>query len=234
MKTLHIAVKDKVATYELRDGALICENAGQYEIAFSFDSEWAGRTAKTARFCYNGQAVDVPFTGATVTVPKIINAHLLEVGVYAGDLITSTPAFIPCRLSILSTDPIHADPPEDVYNRLMALIGPKYLHVIRGNIGVDSTYFSGTIRIINNSPTPYLVNTWEHQAQATLTAAEIAKCISIGGAVYNQGTLIYSGAYSVSETGSTLSLADDNGTHTVAIPWSSYENSGITDTVYEL
>lgn len=111
---------------------------------------------------------------------------------------------------------------------------PKYLHIIRGNIGADSTYFDGVIRIINNSPIPYLVNNWEHQSQATLTASEIAKCISIGGDVESMGTIIYKGAYNVTANGNTVQFLDEAGFHQMTIPWESYENSSIVDTVIQM
>ena len=106
MKTLHINVADKVATYLQRDGDIVCGNS-DYEVKFTFDAEWAGYEEKTARFIWNGQHTDVPFTGDTCPVPEIRNARLVTVGVYVEDMSTTTPATIPARLSILckATEP---------------------------------------------------------------------------------------------------------------------------------
>lgn len=100
MNTLHIDVKRKVATYTDRDLGIICGN-NDYQIQFTFDSEWDTHPEKTARFVWGGKFYDVDFTGDTCPVPIITNAHGVKVGVYAGDLATTTPALIDCRPSIL-------------------------------------------------------------------------------------------------------------------------------------
>lgn len=100
MKELYITVKDKVATYQARGGDIVCGNS-DYCIVFNFDEEWSGVASKTARFVWNGQYYDQVFTGNTCTVPIITNADSVEVGVYAGNLRTTTPAKIGCVRSIL-------------------------------------------------------------------------------------------------------------------------------------
>lgn len=99
-RTLNITVADKVATYRSRDGYIVCGNS-DYVIQFAFDSDWDAHTEKTARFVLNGQFVDVDFTGTECSVPIITNVSQVEVGVYAGDLCTTTPAIIECKKSIL-------------------------------------------------------------------------------------------------------------------------------------
>lgn len=100
MKTLHIAVVDKIATYQQRDGEIVCGN-NDYVIEFAFDSEWDGYTEKVARFIINDHYENVNFTGNTCPVPIITNTTIISVGVYAGNLSTTTPAFIKCKKSIL-------------------------------------------------------------------------------------------------------------------------------------
>lgn len=100
MKTLHVSVANKIATYQKRDGAIVCGNS-DYKLQFAFDSEWADHNEKTARFIWNGQYVDVDFTGDTCDVPIIRNAQLVKVGVYAGNLTTTTSAIIPAQRSVL-------------------------------------------------------------------------------------------------------------------------------------
>lgn len=120
-KILHVAVVDKIATFRQRDGVIVCGNKG-YRVKFTFDSEWDGLTVKTARFKYNGRVVDVPFEGDTVAVPKIRNTTSLSVGVFVGDLQTTTPALIPCKKSILCSDGLPPDPEPDVYAQIMELL----------------------------------------------------------------------------------------------------------------
>lgn len=121
MKTLHITVENKIATYHDRDGAIVCNNS-DYEIAFSFDGEWKDHPVKTARFIYNGKFEDVVFTGNNVAVPVIKNATSVIVGVYSGDLKTTTPAKIECKKSILCGDGVPPDPSPDVYDQIINLL----------------------------------------------------------------------------------------------------------------
>lgn len=100
-KTLHISVVDCVATYQKRDGDIVCGNKTKYEIQFSFDAEWDAHATKTARFIWNNEYFDVEFTGDTCAVPVITGTSECSVGVYAGDLKTTTSAEIKCRPSIL-------------------------------------------------------------------------------------------------------------------------------------
>lgn len=100
MKTLHVTIQNKIATYQKRDGDIVCGNS-DYQIEFIFDSEWDAEEKKTARFIWNGDYYDQEFTGNTCPVPVIKNASKVEVGVYAGDLETTTSAEIGCLASIL-------------------------------------------------------------------------------------------------------------------------------------
>jgi hypothetical protein len=104
---------------------IICGNSG-YKIQFVFDSAWAGLALKTARFVYvqNGAVgyKEVPFNGNTVNVPILTDIREVYVGVYAGDLRTTTPARILCERSIICVaDMEHEDPDPDVYAQIMAV-----------------------------------------------------------------------------------------------------------------
>ena len=100
MIILHVIVNNKVATYLKRDGDIVCGNS-DYQIEFTFDEMWDAYTEKTARFIWNNQYVDVDFTGNTCTVPVISNVDSVKVGVYAGDMQTTTSAIIGCKRSVL-------------------------------------------------------------------------------------------------------------------------------------
>ncbi len=119
MKILHITVTEKKAIYRERDGEIVCGNS-DYIMEFAFDSEWASYETKTARFVWNGEYVDVIFTGDTCSVPIVRNTTLLSVGVYAGNLCTTTPAQIGCQKSILCDGGLPQAPGDDVYAQLMA------------------------------------------------------------------------------------------------------------------
>lgn len=106
MKTLHVTVANRAATYSRREGDIVCGN-NDYEIKFLFDAEWDGITEKTAHFKWNGQHFDVDFTGDTCPVPIITNAHLVKVGIFVDGVRATTDATIGCIPSTLcgSTTP---------------------------------------------------------------------------------------------------------------------------------
>ena len=97
---LNVDVVNKIATFQKRGGCIVCGNS-DYQIRFTFDSEWSDFPTKTARFITNGQFTDVDFTGDYCTVPILYDTTEVEVGVYAGELKTTTSAFIGCYRSIL-------------------------------------------------------------------------------------------------------------------------------------
>ena len=102
--TLHIDVKNKVATYQKRDGCIVCGNSG-YKIEFNFDSEWGNVDAADifAIFIWNGQTQKVRVDDDhECVVPVISNATKVVVGVYSesGGMAT-TGTEIPCKKSIL-------------------------------------------------------------------------------------------------------------------------------------
>lgn len=124
MPDINITVADKIA-HAAGSPVIVCGNS-DYVLNFTLDSEWNDYGTKTARFEYAADGVlkyqDIVFSGLTVSAPIITGAAFVEIGLYAGDLHTTTPARIPCRRSILCDSPTHADPPKDVYNQLMELL----------------------------------------------------------------------------------------------------------------
>lgn len=114
-KVIEISVKDRIA-WQTNRVEYIC--AKDFVVNFDFDSEWNEVANKTARFIHNGLALDVLFSGNKCNVPVIPDATRFEVGVYAGDLVTTTPATVYCKKSILSGG-VPADPLPDVYAQLM-------------------------------------------------------------------------------------------------------------------
>lgn len=119
MKTILIPVIEKIA--HSPEEEIVCGNSDYY-IEFAFDSEWDGYDVKTARFIYSGKKTDVVFKGNTVQVPVMSNTTKVLVGVFSGDLRTSTPAVIVCRPSILCKGGMPADPTPDVYAQIMEML----------------------------------------------------------------------------------------------------------------
>ena len=121
-KILHVNVANKAATYQNRDGAIVCGNS-DYLLEFSFDEEWAAYQKKTARFEWAGKYEDVEFEGDTCQVPVIKNTTKVFVGVYVGEepedesMLSSTRCEIPCNLSVRCGAPTaHDDTGENYTN----------------------------------------------------------------------------------------------------------------------
>ena len=120
---VQITVKNKIAFVTAVEN-VVCNNS-DYAVVFSFDDEWAGRETKTARFKWNGKYTDVAFNGDTVMMPVIKDTRMVEIGVYAGDIYTTTAAVLPVLGSILSGEAEQDAPTEDVYNQIIELINSK-------------------------------------------------------------------------------------------------------------
>lgn len=127
-KTILIAVKNKIAKNITPDAVYVCGNS-DFKVNFAFDAEWDGYTTKTARFItQHNTFVDVIFQGNVCNMPVMENTHLVHVGVYAGNLSTTTPAVIPAKKSILCGSGVPADPAPDVYAQIM-----EYLRQLEQN-----------------------------------------------------------------------------------------------------
>lgn len=137
-KILHIDVVNKIATYRRRDGDIVCGNS-DYVVEFTFDSDWDDSPVKTARFITPSGNQDVVFEGTTVAVPKLYNARMVSVGVFAGDLHTTTAAVIGCLPSILCQGGVPADPAPDVYAQIMALLNKGVAAIDLSRLNPDDT-----------------------------------------------------------------------------------------------
>lgn len=118
---ININVKNKIAT-AAEDYIVVCGNS-DYIINFTFDAEWDEHNTKTARFGFtqNGvkKFIDVIFDGNVCNMPVLSNTTTVEIGVYAGDLHTTTPCLLSCKKSILCEGGTPEEPPEDIYNQII-------------------------------------------------------------------------------------------------------------------
>jgi hypothetical protein len=105
---------------------VICGNS-DYIVDFVFDSEWDLLPIKTARFKVNGEYTDVVFEGNSCSMPIIYDAKTIWVGVFAGNLSTTSPAIVYCKPSILDGTQVPAPPREDVYNQIIEILNNQTL-----------------------------------------------------------------------------------------------------------
>lgn len=118
---IEIIVRDKIAHIVDKHAFAVCGNS-DYVIEFDFDPEWDVYEAKTARFKYNDVYEDVLFKGNKCPMPIINDTVITYIGVYAGDIKTTTSAILPMRRSILCGTGFPADPSPDVYAQIMKLL----------------------------------------------------------------------------------------------------------------
>lgn len=124
MPEIDITVREKIAQAQ-GSPEIVCGNS-DYTVTFDLDAEWDAYDAKTAQFKFfeNGvpRCYEVAFTGDTAAIPAVYDTAELLIGVYAGDIRTSTPARVSCLPCISDGTVPHPDPPPDVYQQLLALL----------------------------------------------------------------------------------------------------------------
>lgn len=120
---IKITVRNKIAMLAA-PAAIVCGNS-DYSIQFDFDAEWQPFETKTARFIIGGKYTDVVFSGDTVDMPIVYNTRMVAVGVFAGDLRTTTPALIFAHRGILDGTGSPAAPDADVYNAIMQALNDR-------------------------------------------------------------------------------------------------------------
>lgn len=145
-KTINISVANKNAVNVSGDVLYICGNS-DFIINFAFDDEWNEFDTKTARFVYNSTFQDVVFKGNQCPVPIISNAYIIKVGVFAGNLRTTTPAIVSAKKSILCGKGSPAAPSEDVYHQIMELIqGNGGSSVEPAEDDIPKVFFGGALQ----------------------------------------------------------------------------------------
>lgn len=124
MPEIYVTVRNKVAERS-GSGCIVCGNS-DYTVTFDFDSEWNQYPMKTARFGYRRGGMlmydEVIFEGSTAEIPILLGIDCVEIGVYAGNLRTTTPAAFPCMRCILDGYAPHPDPAPDIYLQLLAYL----------------------------------------------------------------------------------------------------------------
>lgn len=135
-KIIKIIVRDKIA-HQKGMVEYICGNS-DFTVFFDFDDEWNQYETKTARFIHNGVHTDVVFVGNECAVPVISDTYNMKVGVFAGNLVTTTPAYVPCKKSVLCESGLPADPYPDVYAQIMDLLNALLCKVEDLTVRVDA------------------------------------------------------------------------------------------------
>lgn len=124
-KEILIKIRNKIA--ERISGEYVCGNS-DFVAVFDFDEEWSAYDVKTARIDIgDSEPYDVVFNGNQCEIPILKDIHSFYIGVYAGNLRTSTPAYVPARKSILCKGGTPATPKPDVYAQIMEMLNKSNL-----------------------------------------------------------------------------------------------------------
>ena len=217
MPDISIKVREKVTQVQ-GTPQIVCGNS-DYAVTFDFDSEWNAYDEKTMHAVWmdvrTGELkhYDVEFSESTAVLPAIYNTDRVCIGVYAGDIRTTTPACVPCARCITDAegdDPYHDDPPPDVYEQLMAYME----EIIEGGGGGTShvtyparvtmlTSFYRSAPTIKAPETSRFVpmnrwNFWQEtddnaKTTATVTASPSAPCLLVAAVMHRDETVSISG-----------------------------------------
>lgn len=131
---IEIIVREKVARLANKHDFAVCGNS-DYKIKFDFDSEWDAYEVKTARFKYNGTYTDVVFNGCECPMPIITSAFRVEVGVYAGDLRTTSCAVLPLKKSILCGSETKSKESQEIKDSINKILKEKIDSPQKAEIG---------------------------------------------------------------------------------------------------
>lgn len=116
-KVIEITIRNKVS--RIASSPIIVGKNKDYIVRFNFDEDWDKYDTKTARFSQDDEYQDIIFAGNECSMPALDGGKVVEVGVYAGDISTTTPAYLKVQKSIIDDDGVPADPQPDVYAQIM-------------------------------------------------------------------------------------------------------------------
>lgn len=122
MPTIDIIIRNKTAS-AVNPPCIVCGNS-DYNVKFNFDDEWQAHNNKIGVFAYNRcgewQSEKVLFEGDTCPVPALHGVRSVWIGVTAGDVRTSTPADVPCRMGATDFSGTTEKPSADVWGQILA------------------------------------------------------------------------------------------------------------------
>lgn len=135
MREMELTVKVRKKVAQGCGRRIVCANS-DYTVRFDLDEEWSGYAAKTMRVDYgNGTYTDVVFTGEAAALPVIRGRRMIRIGLYAGNIHTTTPAAYECEESISDAGGIPAAPEADVYAQLTELLESGKIKGEKGDTG---------------------------------------------------------------------------------------------------
>lgn len=124
MPTIDIIIRNKTAS-AVNTPHIVCGNS-DYNVKFDFDEEWQAHNNKIGVFAYNRcgewQSEKVLFEGDICPVPVLHGVRSVWIGVTAGDVRTSTPADVPCRIGATDFTDTTEKPSDDIWGQIISKI----------------------------------------------------------------------------------------------------------------
>lgn len=121
MPTIDIIIRNKTAS-AVNPPCIVCGNS-DYNVKFDFDDEWQAHNNKIGVFAYNRcgewRSENVLFEGDTCPVPALHGVRSVWIGVTAGDVRTSTPADVPCRMGATDFSDTTEKPSADIWGQIL-------------------------------------------------------------------------------------------------------------------
>lgn len=144
MPTIKVKIENKIALNTTPQEEIVCHNS-DYKVEFDFDGDWDSYITKTAYFVYNDKSLAVPFNGNVCEVPVLANTTVCKIGVQAGDIRTTTSAYVKCKKAVVDEGGKTPEPPtESVYNQIVNLVNGISVQVdglgATAEISVDENY----------------------------------------------------------------------------------------------
>lgn len=131
MPTIDIIIRNKTAS-AVDPPCIVCGNS-DYNVKFDFDDEWQAHNNKIGVFAYNRcgewQSEKVLFEGDTCPVPALHGVRSVWIGVTAGDVRTSTPADVPCRMGATDFSDTNEPPSADIWGQILAKLDELYTEI---------------------------------------------------------------------------------------------------------
>ena len=123
MPTINVTVRNRIATAQ-RWQCIICGNS-DYIVDFDLDDEWNDMPNKVAVFVTNTRGNirhdRVLFDGSTCGIPVLRGVNMVDIGIEAGDIRTTTPAHVKCEACITDRAGMPQEPENNVYGQILAM-----------------------------------------------------------------------------------------------------------------
>lgn len=206
MPDINITVRDKIAKAE-GSPEIVCGNS-DYAVVFDLDSEWDTYDLKTMRVVWidiltgTPRYNDVPFSGNSAIIPAVYNAYEIAVGIYAGDIRTTTPARIPCDRCITDGSVVHETPSASVYEQIIDLLEKMAHPVGFGATGDSTPIIDGfNLAMVGDMEQRIPFNGWNYwqetngdaKTSSTVTASPTADCLLLACVMHRNENVSISG-----------------------------------------